>query len=94
MSRGSATRKAIDHKYSKLEAKPLRRSSISAMRKSDKGTRRLFVHKQKPGEKKEAKKGTETAALIPPPKPPRAHQVQETKKIEDIPAVEESGKGR
>ncbi|CAB3982261.1 F-actin-monooxygenase MICAL3 isoform X14, partial [Paramuricea clavata] len=92
MTRGSANRKAVNHKYSKLEARPVRRSSISAARKSDKGTRRLFLHKRKPDEKKEAKKGTGAEIVSPPeppPKPPRAHEV-----ADNVPAVEESGKGK
>lgn len=88
VTRGSASRKAVNHKYSKLEARPLRRSSISAARKSDKGTRRLFVHKQKPEEKKQILLSPEA-----PPKPPRAQQVDEPKIVEDIPVAEENGKG-
>lgn len=92
VTRGSASRKAVHHKYSKLEARPLRRSSISATRKSDKGMRRLFVHKQKPEEKKVTRKEIVVSPEAPP-KPPRAQQVEQPKMVEDIPAVEESGKG-
>jgi hypothetical protein len=94
MTRGSANRKAVNHKYSKLEARPLRRSSISAARKSDKGTRRLFLHRRKPEEKKEAKKGTGAEIVSspePPPKPPRAHE--EARVVQNAPVVDESGKG-
>ena len=88
VTRGSASRKAINHKYSKLEAKPLRRSSISATRKSDRGMRRLFVHKQKPEEKKQILLSPEA-----PLKPPRAQQVDEPRIVEEIPVAEENGKG-
>ena len=96
VKRGSASRKAIHHKYSKLEAGPVRRSSISATRKSDKGARRLFVRKPKPEEKKETRKETGTKIVVSPeapPKPPRAQQVEQPKVVEDIPVVEESNKG-
>ena len=88
MTRGSASRKAVNHRYSKLEAKPLRRSSISATRKSDRGMRRLFVHKQKPEEKKQILLSPEA-----PLKPPRAQQVDEPRIVEEIPVAEENGKG-
>lgn len=90
ITRGSASRKA--HRYSKLEAKPLRRSSVSAVRKSDRGTRRLFLQKRKPEEKKETKiVASSEAPLIPPPKPPRAHQVVEARKADKkLDAVEKS----
>ena len=96
VTRSSASRKAIHNRYSKLEARPLRRSSISATRKSDKGTRRLFVHKAKPEEKKEAKKETGANIVLSPeapPKPPRAHQVEAKKEVQNAAAVEKTGKG-
>lgn len=91
----NGTRKAIHHKYSKLKARPFRRSSISAARKSDKGTRRLFVHKQKAQGKKEAKESGDKIVVSPeaPPKPPRAHEVEAIRRVKDAQVAEESGKG-
>lgn len=76
MMRKSGARRVIHNKYLKLEARPVRRSSISTTRKSDKGARRLFAPKMKARAPPPPK---ETGANISPSqdapaKPPRAHR--------------------
>ena len=74
----------VYNRYEKLQARPLRRSSISTTRKSDKGARRLFVHKTKAHGSKTTSKSTATAkepgkeiviSADAPRKPPRAFQM-------------------
>ena len=88
-------RQPVYNKYSKDEAKPLRRSIISTTRKSDKGTRRLFVQQPDMRTQKVKAKSPEPSknhgiVLSPeaPPKPPRAHELAE--RPEDISEVDES----
>ena len=82
----SGARKAVRHRYEKLEARPLRRSSISTTRKSDKGAHRLFVHKTKaraPPLPKETGPRVLPSADAPP-KPPRAHQVENAREATEV----------
>ena len=86
----SGVRKAVRHRYEKLEARPLRRSSISTTRKSDKGAHRLFGPKMKaraPPPPKETGPRILPSADAPP-KPPRAHQVENVRRATEVEGAE------